>query len=506
MESIFISYSHRDIVEATIIRESLKTNGFKVWHDKKWLKPGDDFAVEITKAIRECTAFVLLLSPESNASDFVCKEVSIAYYFHKPIFPVFSKLCEISDSLLPYIIRLHYWDLNKNGAAEFAVQVKRKLNSMIREKTNNGSCGSTSASIICLEDINNPKSCNHLVTQIDFNEYINDPAFFEYSVKPHRSANEDNGAITYISWDEAIAYCDWANGCLPSDNVEPLPGETKLIEMGEWIDAGTEQHKHVRNCRTTSLIAVMDRHSRSKNIGFRCVAVSPIPDSRWININGGVYELGTDTHEFNHLAEIYHLRVDLRQSITNRHISQFRVRDFEISTTCITNEQYFKFTKNTGHIWPPYWHARWFSRSNFPFPARLASRPVTYISAENAQEYAMWVKARLPTWTEWECAASGISRRIYPWGDRYSTKLCNSIESEVGSLVSADGYPLGDTPEGVRQLCGNVSEWVVGPNGNFEIRGGSYRTPCELWGLTFAFRSEDPLSIFPDVGFRIITR
>jgi hypothetical protein len=67
-----------------------------------------------------------------------------------------------------------------------------------------------------------------------------------------------------------------------------------------------------------------------------------------------------------------------------------------------------------------------------------------------------------------------------------------------------DEYPLGDSPEGVRQLCGNVAEWVVGPEGQFELRGGSYLRPCELWGLAYAFGEAEFGFLAPDVGFRVV--
>jgi formylglycine-generating enzyme required for sulfatase activity len=79
------------------------------------------------------------------------------------------------------------------------------------------------------------------------------------------------------------------------------------------------------------------------------------------------------------------------------------------------------------------------------------------------------------------------------------------LESGRGSLAGVDEFPLGDSPEGVRQLCGNVWEWVTGSAGRFEIRGGSYQTACELWGLAYAFRQTDPKFSASDVGFRVVT-
>ncbi len=125
------------------------------------------------------------------------------------------------------------------------------------------------------------------------------------------------------------------------------------------------------------------------------------------------------------------------------------------------------------------------------------------MSAEDAQAYCIWSKTRLPSWLEWERAASGLARQPFPWGIDYSAARCNSVESGRGSLVAVDEYPLGDSPEGVRQLCGNVAEWAVGPQ-EFELRGGSHRMPCEIWGLAYAFRQPELEFHAPDVGFRVV--
>jgi hypothetical protein len=78
------------------------------------------------------------------------------------------------------------------------------------------------------------------------------------------------------------------------------------------------------------------------------------------------------------------------------------------------------------------------------------------------------------------------------------------MESGRGSLAAVDEYPLGSSPDGIHQLCGNVAEWVVGIEGQFEVRGGSYRIPCELWGLAYAFRQAEFGSHAPVVGFRVV--
>lgn len=127
MTRVFISYSHHDLPTARKIHNAIEAIGLGCWRDEKWLQPGDDFAEEITRAIRQCDAFVLLLSPESNSSDYVCKEVAIAHYFRKPIIPVLLKKVDPTDCLLPYVIRLQYWNLARRDASELAARLAERF-------------------------------------------------------------------------------------------------------------------------------------------------------------------------------------------------------------------------------------------------------------------------------------------------------------------------------------------------------------------------------------------
>src|ERR1700752_288144 len=88
MPDIFISYSSKDRDQATALAELLWTEGLDVWIDKQALGGGQEWATKIAEAIRECKAFLLLLSPYSVQSPEVLRELSLASERKRRVVPI----------------------------------------------------------------------------------------------------------------------------------------------------------------------------------------------------------------------------------------------------------------------------------------------------------------------------------------------------------------------------------------------------------------------------------
>ena len=69
MTKVFTSYSRRDTQVVDTIVAKMSQAGISVWIDREAIRAGNTWRVQIVQAIDTCPAFVLMLSPNSAASD-----------------------------------------------------------------------------------------------------------------------------------------------------------------------------------------------------------------------------------------------------------------------------------------------------------------------------------------------------------------------------------------------------------------------------------------------------
>lgn len=102
----------------------------------------------------------------------------------------------------------------------------------------------------------------------------------------------------------------------------------------------------------------------------------------------------------------------------------------------------------------------------------FANRPAVLVSWHAAQRYCAAQGKRLPTEAEWELAARGPERRLFPWGEKHprcgdvvfgrgadipNGRNCRNLDNAPESV----GKSKQDvTVDGVFDLGGNVLEWV----------------------------------------------
>ena len=179
-----------------------------------------------------------------------------------------------------------------------------------------------------------------------------------------------------------------------------------------------------------------------------------------------------------------------------------------IDTTPVTNGAYEQFIAGGGYDDPSWWHpdgwqhrnevglrapkywhradGQWMRKRFGAVEPVPADEPVQHVCWYEADAYARWAGRRLPTEAEWEKAArfdpaSGRSRR-FPWGDAEPSAEDANLGGTALRAAPAGSYPDGESPLGVRQLIGDVWEWVAS---DFQPYPGFTVFPYEEYSQVF---------------------
>lgn len=137
---VFISYARADYKDEnnnlipnnviSKITSAFKKNGISYWIDEDGIYTGDIFAPKIAQAIKNASVFVFVSTENSNASQWVQNEVSVAQWHKKPILPIRCDKSTYADSIIMYLAMLDYCDYHNspNTAINQLVEaVKEKL-------------------------------------------------------------------------------------------------------------------------------------------------------------------------------------------------------------------------------------------------------------------------------------------------------------------------------------------------------------------------------------------
>lgn len=205
--------------------------------------------------------------------------------------------------------------------------------------------------------------------------------------------------------------------------------------------------KHLFSCNPTAP-AYQDRSTQARQ---------PTQALRYTRFDGAVESVGAQSDEFSFDNE------------RPRH--QTLLHDFSLGSRLVTNGEYLEFindrayaspllwladgwSKVQGEAWeaPAYWRAiddQWFEFTLSGLQALDLNAPVVHVSYYEADAFARWSGARLPTEAEWESVAANA-----PVHGNFVE------EGHLHPVAAAPDIDDGDTP---MQLFGDVWEWTMSP-------------------------------------------
>ncbi|MBW0008120.1 MAG: ergothioneine biosynthesis protein EgtB [Sphingomonas sp.] len=298
-----------------------------------------------------------------------------------------------------------------------------------------------------------------------------------YENEGPRHARPRRGMLSRPSLDEVRAYRAYVDEALERALPKLSPEALELIELGINHE---QQHQELF---LTDLLATLAENPIEPGYGElpppACFAIEPLS---WHRGREGIVEIGAADDGFSFDCERPRHRVFLaghqlaNRRVTNREWREF-MEDGGYRTPTLWLSDGWAWVQEQHIEAPLYWHD---DGSEFTLGGRREidwAAPVAHVSLYEADAYARWAGARLPTEAEWEDFASSADPNI-------GTQL-----DKAGPVVpSASGGMFGDVWEwtqsaftsypGFAPAAGAVGEY----NGKFMsgqlvLKGASCATP-----------------------------
>jgi len=157
--------------------------------------------------------------------------------------------------------------------------------------------------------------------------------------------------------------------------------------------------------------------------------------------------------------------------------------EYQIQKYPVTNAEYLRFVEETGYC--PAEAEGFLRHLRGGLTPENAELPVTWVSQADAEAYARYLGGRLPTQAQWQYAAEGPRRLVWPWGNAFCKANANG---DSPALTPVNRYPQGASPFGVMDLCGNAWEWTreVMDDGMHRfalLRGGCHYRGEHFWHM-----------------------
>ncbi len=311
-----------------------------------------------------------------------------------------------------------------------------------------------------------------------------------YDAVGERHPRHERGLLSRPSLAEVLAYrghvdhavAEWLDhGSVPQATVE-------LFELGLQHE---QQHQE--------LILTDLKHLLSRNplrpAYSRNWPLTPVHarKSRWLAVPGGIHEIG-------HGAEGFHF-----DNEAPRH--RVLVEDFEIASHPVTHGDFIAFIDDGGYrrpeLWlsagwdavqsgrwtaPLYWEERdrgWQTFTLHGMAPVDPATPICHLSFFEAEAFARWAGARLPTEAEWEIASAGASRK----GNFLECGAFHPLALREAAAPGAPAQVFGDVWEWTRSDYGPYPGFRPAPgavgeyngkfmSGQYVLRGGSCATPA----------------------------
>lgn len=523
MTHVFVSYSRQDKGYVEDLVGDLRQRGFDVWLDDR-IDYGERWWQVIVQAIRECAAFVVVMSPDSEASEWVHREVRLAQREQKRVMPLLLRGKEF-----PLLIDLDYVDVTDEqlpppdfyerlsgvltpgqtegklvAQADTSATPVASATTPVAAQTQHGQDSGPAPPVTTLANRRalwfsglavvaalaiigvlalQPFRLAEVVTVTDPPATLSNTAPLE---------NEEVASTHAVTPSEVLPTTAAPQPTSSATNATP-PAVTQTATTPAQSQADLAWTRVERNRDWTPVIETFD--------GVEMVLVP-----------AGCFMMGSEDGQINEKPV---------------HVVCFE-EPFWIDRYEVTNEQYAAFLNDSSyqHEDIPMWlnaedmdvriHQH---DEEWAVADEHKNHPAIELTWSGADDFCRSQGGRLPTEAEWEYAARGPDALVYPWGNPFRPPFVVYMGRAGGQTAAVDSTAGGASWVGAYHLSGNVREWVADWYGGYDAeerknppgpdsgdrrvyRGGSY-----VDGLETNLRAARRDGLSPDqalscLGFR----
>ena len=329
-----------------------------------------------------------------------------------------------------------------------------------------------------LEPHEKPFRCRHPAFRVLFNSYYNGVG--DQHPRPRR------GLLTRPSLAEVLAYREDVDG-----RMERLLEALDRMKLTELITLGLNHEQQHQELLLTDVKHLLAQNPLAPAYHDRVPYPGVAQALGWRRFDGGLVQVGHDREGFAFDNE------------SPRH--SVHLEPFELASRLVTNAEYRAFVEAGGYRAPALWLSEgwewlranaieqpmYWSRENerpwneFTLSGRMPlqdSLPAVHLSYFEADAYARWWGARLPSESEWELAAqtAPVQGHFVESGQLHPAAAANGdLEQLFGDAWEWTQSSYAPYP-GYRTAEGAIGEY----NGKFMVnqyvlRGGSCATPAD---------------------------
>jgi formylglycine-generating enzyme required for sulfatase activity len=473
---VFLCHASQDKPAVRKLHRYLKSRGVQPWLDELDLLPGENWEVEIPKAILSSDVILVCLSKNSvDKEGYVQKEITFALdkAQEKPEGTIFIVPVKLEDCEVPRRLKQYQWVdvFRQDGYKRLMLSLQKRasglgadVSSVILDETRRTPTPKTLKPVVkqpeeqivslpVKEEIKEEPEVKFTQKKL-FTKLLSPSSLSPEGLLPQQNhtfaenvvlKHEKKSVLSFrvVFWISLISGLlllgvGYKLGIIYFNQNKPLVAVT----ISSSTYTATPEPSTFTSVPFTQTPTLTKTPIPTPTLGIGSIMVSEKDGMTLLYVPAGEFMMGNGETKY-YDAPIYTVYLDA----------------FWIDQTEVTNKMYTKCVSAGACKEPTNPSSN--TRSIYYGDSQFDNYPVIFVDWNRAKNYCEWAGRDLPTEAQWEKSARGTDGRKYPWGsDSPIFILLNYSGSGIADATEVISYKKAKSPYGAYNIAGNVWEWV----------------------------------------------